>query len=171
MTVVGTENLGKISEKNNIEDNINQKQDISKNTLKLSSETNYSKSDTLFYEYFPLRLSLSFSKSIENLIIHDLIFRSFISEIERGLNDFLDDKRVIFENKIFIEEDWEIQNYDKLILSLNFKNIPFSLEMSFWKKINKLIYERINFLIKTSSHEKKIRLKELKKKFFIKIEM
>lgn len=129
------------------------------------------KVDSLPAEITPIKLDLQFSKKIENLIIHDSIFGRFISEIERNLNEFSKHEHVKLENKIFFEEDWEIPDYEKLILSLNFKGIPFKREMLLWKMINTMVYERIKHMILYSSEEKVRRIKELKKKFFIKLEM
>ncbi len=119
----------------------------------------------------PLKLDLQFSKKVENLIIHDTIFRKFIIELERSLNQFIELKHPKLENRIFFEEDWEIPDYEKLILSLNFKGIPFKQEMLMWKMINTLVYERIKSMILYNSNEKGRRIKELKKNFFIKLEM
>lgn len=127
--------------------------------------------DSQHADIIPLRLDLQFSKKVENLIIHDSIFRKFISEIERGLNEFIELEYVKLENRIFFEEDWEIPDYEKLVLSLNFKGIPFKREMLLWKMINTMVYERIKHMILYSSEEKVRRIKELKKKFFIKLEM
>lgn len=127
--------------------------------------------DSLPVEVSPLKLDLQFSKKVENLIIHDTIFRKLISEIERSLNLFIKLKQVKLENRIFFEEDWEIPDYEKLILSLNFKGIPFKQEMLMWKMINTLVYERIKSMILYNSNEKGRRIKELKKNFFIKLEM
>lgn len=127
--------------------------------------------DSLPAEITPMKLDLQFSKKVEKLIIHDKIFRKFISEIERSLNQFIDLEHKKLENRIFFEEDWEIPDYEKLILSLNFKGIPFKQEMLMWKMINTLVYERIKSKILSSSSEKVRRIKELKKKFFIKLEM
>ncbi|KKM96206.1 hypothetical protein LCGC14_1180530, partial [marine sediment metagenome] len=127
--------------------------------------------DSLPAEITPMKIDLQFSKKVEKLIIHDKIFRKFISEIERSLNQFIDLEHKKLENRIFFEEDWEIPDYEKLILSLNFKGIPFKQEMLMWKMINTLVYERIKSKILSSSSEKVRRIKELKKKFFIKLEM
>lgn len=118
-----------------------------------------------------LKLDLQFSRRIENLIIHDSIFRRFISEIEISLNQIIEYEYVKLENKIYFEEDWEIRDYEKLILSLNFKEISFKREMLLWKMINNIVYNRIKSLILYSSGKKVKRIKELKKKFFIKLKM
>ena len=104
-------------------------------------------------------------------MIRDSTFRKFISEIERSLNEFINLENVRLENRIFFEEDWEIPDYKKLVLSLNFKGIPFKQEMSIWKKINTITYERIKSMIPYSSEEQVKKIKELKKIFFIKLEM
>ncbi len=119
----------------------------------------------------PLNLNLKFSKEIEDLIIQDVVFRRFISEIEIGLNVFLDQLSVKLTNLIFLEEDWEIPNYNKIVLSLNFQDISFEQEMLLWKKINTIIYERIKHLISYSSEWQIQRIKALKKKVFIKLAM
>lgn len=118
-----------------------------------------------------LKLNLKFSREVEALIIRDLTFRKFISEIERSLNEFIELENVRLENGIFFEEDWEIPDYKKLVLSLNFKGIPFKQEMSLWKMINTITYEKIKSMIPYSSEEQIRRIKELKKSFFIKLEM
>lgn len=152
------------------------KEEIIRGSLKSHEEMDFfressSTLDSLRTDIIPLRLDLQFSKKVENLIIHDSIFRKFISEIERSINEFIELEHVKLENKIFFEEDWEIPDYEKLVLSLNFKEIPFKREMSLWKMINTMTYERIKSMILTSSEEKARRIKELKKRFFIKLEM
>ncbi len=127
--------------------------------------------DSLQTDIISRRFSLKFSEEVENLIIHDSIFRKFISQVERGLNEFFDQENLIFENIIFFEEDWEIPDYAKLVLSLNFKGITFEREMLLWKMINDIIYYRIKSMILISSEEDVKRIKELKKAFFIKLEM
>jgi len=127
--------------------------------------------DSLRADIIPLKLNLLFSTKVENLIIHDSIFRKFICEIERSLNEFIELEHVKLENRIFFEEDWEIPDYEKLVLSLNFKGIPFKREMLLWKMLNTRAYERIKSMILYSSGEQLRRIKELKKKFFIKLEM
>jgi len=127
--------------------------------------------DSPHLDTIPLKLNLKFSIEVENLIMRDLTFRKFISEIERSLNEFIKLENVGLENRIFFEEDWEIPNYKKLVLSLNFKGIPFKLEMSLWKMINSITYKRIKSMIPYSSEEQIRRIKDLKKKFFIKLEM
>lgn len=119
----------------------------------------------------PFKLDLEFSKDVESLIIRDSIFRKFISEIEKSLNIFIEFENIEFENRIFFEEDWEISDYEKLILSLKFKGIPFKEEMMLWKKINKIVYEKIKSMIHYGSEDYASRIKEWKKKFFIKLEM
>lgn len=116
-------------------------------------------------------IPLKFSNEVEKLIIRDSTFRKFISEIERSLNEFINLENVRLDIRIFFEEDWEIPDYKKLVLSLNFKGIPFKQEMTFWKKINTITYERIKSIIPYSSEEQVKKIKELKKNFFIKLEM
>lgn len=128
-------------------------------------------SDTLQRDITSRRLSLKFSEEVENLIILDSTFRKFISQVERGLNEFFEQENLIFENNIFFEEDWEIPNYEKLVLSLSFKGIAFEREMLMWKRINDIIYYRIKSMILISSEEYAKRIKKLKKAFFIKLEM
>ena len=118
----------------------------------------------------PLRLDLNFSIEVENLIIHDSLFRKFISQIEKGLNEFIELNNIKFENKIFLEEDWEIPDCKKLILSINFKRIHFEQEMKSWKIISDLIHKGINLMISYSSDKNIAKLKELNKKFFIKLD-
>jgi len=127
--------------------------------------------DSLQIDMTSRRFSLKFSEEVENLIIHDSIVRKFISQVERGLNEFFEQENLIFENNIFFEEDWEIPDYEKLVLSLNFKGITFEREMLLWKMINDIIYYRIKSMILISSEEDVKRIKELKKAFFIKLEM
>ncbi len=116
-------------------------------------------------------MNLKFSTKVEKEMMRDLTFRKFISEIERSLNKFINLKNVKLENQIFFEEDWEIPDYKKLVLSLNFKGILFKQEMSLWKMINSITYERIKSMISHSSEEQIRRIKDLKKNFFIKLEM
>lgn len=127
--------------------------------------------DSLQTDMISTRFSLKFSEKVENLIIHDSIFRNFISQIERGLNEFFEHENLNFENNIFFEEDWEIPDYEKLVLSLNFKGIAFEREMLLWKMINDIIYYRIKSMILISSEKEVQKIKELKKSFFIKLEM
>ncbi len=119
----------------------------------------------------PVRLSLQFSKKVERLIIHDYIFRKFISHIERGLNEFIKEEIVFLENTITFEEDWEVPSYEKLVLSLKFQEIPFNQEMRYWKEINTIVYGKIKSMILSSSEEDSRRIQNLKRKFFIKIKM
>ncbi len=119
----------------------------------------------------PVRLLLQFSNKVENLIVHNSIFRKFISQIERSLNDFIEQEKVSLENTILFEGDWEIPDYEKLVLYLNFQGIPFNQEMFLWKKINTLIYGRIKSMILISSEESARKIKELKRNFFIKLVM
>ncbi len=119
----------------------------------------------------PLKLNLKFSVDVENMMIRDLTFRKFISEIERSLNEFIKLNNVKLDNRISFEEDWEIPDYKKLVLSLNFKGISFKQEMSLWKMINSITYERIKSVISHSTKEQIRRIKDLKKSFFIKLEM
>ncbi len=116
-------------------------------------------------------IPLEFSNEVENLIIQDSTFRKFINKIERSLNEFLEVINVRLENKIFFEEDWEIPNYKKLILSLNFKGIPFKQEMPLWKAINTITYNRIKSMMLHTSEQQARRIKTLKRNFFIKLEM
>lgn len=116
-------------------------------------------------------IPLEFSNEVEDLIIQDSTFRKFINEIERSLNEFLEFINVRWENKIFFEEDWELPNYKKLVLNLNFKDIPFNQQMSLWKEINTKTYDRIKSMILYSSKQQVRRIQKLKKFFFIKLEM
>lgn len=117
------------------------------------------------------RLSLQFSDEVENLIIYNSLFRRFISQIEKSLNIFIKYEKMSMKNTIFFEEDWEIPNYEKLVLSLDFLGIPFNKEMILWKEINHLVYGRIESMILNSSEEDTRRIKVLKRKFFIKLKM
>ena len=137
--------------------------------VKIPSETNML--DTMQVEKTPLILNLVFGKEVENLIMRELTFRKFIIEIERSLNEFIKRENVRLENKIFFEEDWEIPDYTKLVLSLNFKGIPFKQKMSLWKMINTITYGRIKSMISNSSEDHINRFLELRKFFFIKLEM
>lgn len=116
-------------------------------------------------------IPLEFSNEVENSIIQDLTFRNFIKEIERSLNEFLEFIHVRWENKIFFEEDWELPDYKKLVLNLNFKDIPFKQQISLWKAINKRTYDRIKSMILYSSEQQVRRIKKLKRNFFIEIEL
>ena len=116
-------------------------------------------------------IPLVFSNEVENSIIRDLTFRKFINEIERSLNEFLEFINVRWENKIFFEEDWELPDYKKLVLNLNFKDIPFKQQMLLWKAINKRTYDRIKSMILYSSEQQVRRIKKLKRNFFIEIAM
>jgi len=116
-------------------------------------------------------IPLEFSNEVENLIIRDSTFRKFINKIERSLNEFLEFENVRLENKIFFEEDWEFPKNKKLVLNLNFKDIPFKQQMSLWKAINTITYDRIKSMILYSSEQQVRRIKNLKRNFFIEIEM
>ena len=175
-----------------IEETAYNKQELEKSSLKLYKESILHKDSSLTkpsltyfqkafgsninLEYFHLdktlnRFSLKFSKEVEVSIINDSIFRKFISQVEKGLNDFFNQENIVFNNILFFEEDWEIPDYKKLVLSLNFKGISFKQELILWKKVTDLVYNRIKFTILNSSNEKAKDLKELKKKIFIKLEM
>jgi len=134
-------------------------------------ETSKISFESLQTDIIPVKFLLQFSERVENLIIYNSIFRKFISGIERGLNEFFKHEKISFENKVFLEEDWEIPNLEKLVLSLKIKGISFKQEMNLWKRINDVIYERIKSEIINSSEENAAKLKELKKKFYIKLEM
>lgn len=116
-------------------------------------------------------IPLEFSNEVENLIIQDSTFRKFINEIERSLNEFLEFINMRWENKIFFEEVWELHDYKKLVLNLNFKDIPFKQQMSLWKAINTITYDRIKSMILYSSEQQVRRIKKLKRNFFIELEM
>lgn len=116
-------------------------------------------------------IPLEFSNEVENSIIRDSTFRKFINEIERGLNEFLEFINVRWENKIFFEEDWELPDYKKLVLNLNFKDIPFKQQMSLWKAINARTYDRIKSMVLYSSEQQVRRIKKLKRDFFIELEI
>lgn len=122
-------------------------------------------------EVTSVNLSLKFSEKIEDLINVNTTFRKLISHIEIGLNNFIEIKNINMTSTIFFEEDWEIPDYEKLVLSLNFKGIPFNKELKLWKLINKIIYEKIKSLILFSSEEDMRKIKDWKKKFFIKLNM
>lgn len=117
------------------------------------------------------RLSLKFNEKVEDLINLDSNFRKFISQIEIGLNKFIEIKHMSISSTIFFEEDWEIPDYEKLVLFLNFEGIPFDEELKLWKKISSIIYERIKSLITISTEEDIKIIKEWKKNFFIKVDM
>ncbi len=116
-------------------------------------------------------IPLEFSNEVEDLIIQNSTFRKFIKEIERSLNEFLEFINVRWENKIFFEENWELPDYKKLVLNLNFKDIPFKQQMSLWKAINARTYDRIKSMILYSSEQQVRRIKKLKRNFFIEIAM
>lgn len=137
--------------------------------FKFPSETNVLDSTQL--EKTSLVLNLEFGKEVEDLIIHKLNFRRFIVEIERSLNEFIKRENVRLESKIFFQEDWEISDYRKLVLSLNFNGYPFKQKMSLWKIIIGITYDKIKSLISYSSENDFNRFQELRKKFFIKLEM
>lgn len=117
------------------------------------------------------RLSLKFNDKVEDLMNVDSNFRKFISQIEIGLNKFIKIKHMSISSTIFFEIDWEIPDYEKLVLFLNFEGIPFNEELKLWKIISSLIYERIKSLITISSEEDINIIKEWKKNFFIKVDM
>ena len=116
-------------------------------------------------------LLLKFSKKVEDLINNKSTFRKLISQIEIGLNKFIEIKNMGIDSSIFLEEDWEIPDYEKLVLFLKFEGIPFDEELKLWKKISSIIYERIKFLITISTEEDIKIIKEWKKNFFIKVDM
>ncbi len=134
---------------------------------------NLVKVENFLYTDIPqVNISLQFSNRVENLIIHNSLFRRFITQIEKGLNKFIEYEKVSLKNTIFFEEDWEIPNYEKLVLSLDFQGIPFDREMVMWKKMNDLVYGGFNLMILSSpSEEDARRIRELKRKFFIKLKM
>jgi len=186
--ILGTDASGIID----IEETLYHKEELTVSSLKSYKESNLHKDSSLTKPeliYFPKilsdrvdfdslqsdmtskRFSLKFSEEVENLIIYNSIFRKFISQVEIGLNDFFEQENLIFENNIFFEEDWEIPDYKKLVLSLNFKGISFEQEILLWKMINDIIYYRINSMILANSEEDTKKIKELKKEFFIKLEM
>lgn len=122
-------------------------------------------------EVISTRLSLKFNEKVEDLMNLDSNFRKFISQIEIGLNAFIKIKHMSISSTIFFEIDWEIPDYEKLVLFLNFEGIPFTEELKLWKKISSLIYERIKSLITISTEEDIKIIKEWKKNFFIKVDM
>lgn len=122
-------------------------------------------------EVISTRLSLKFNEKVEDLMNLDPNFRKFISQIEIGLNKFIKIKHMSISSTIFFEIDWEIPDYEKLVLFLNFEDIPFNEELKLWKKIGSIIYERIKSLIAISSEEDIKIIKEWKKNFFIKVDM
>jgi len=134
---------------------------------------NLIKVENFLYTDIPqVDISLQFSNRVENLIIHNPLFRRFITQIEKGLNKFIEYEKLSLKNTIFFEEDWEIPNFEKLVLSLDFQGIPFDREMVMWKKMNDLVYGGFNLMILSSpSEEDARRIRELKRKFFIKLKM
>ena len=141
--------------------------DLNKYSISSSIEPKKSVLDSPHIDIIPLE----FSNEVENSIIRDSTFRKFINEIERSLNEFLEFINVRWKNKIFFEEDWEIPDYKKLVLNLNFKDIPFKQQMSLWKAINTKTYDRIKSMIIYSSEQQVRMIKNLKSNFFIEIEM
>lgn len=120
---------------------------------------------------FSSNLSLKFSEKVEDLMNNNSMFRKLIANIEMGLNQFIEISNIEMESSIFFEEDWEIPDYEKIILFINFKGISFNEELSLWKLISNIIYNRIKSLIHISSEGDSRKIKDLKKKFFIKLNM
>ena len=93
--------------------------------------------------------------------------RKFISEIEICLSKFLNSRNLKSENKIYFKKDWEVYEFIKIILLLNFKDISFEEECKLWDEIIKLLEDKIDNIIKSNSGNMKKELLELKRRLYI----
>ncbi|MFX1396852.1 MAG: hypothetical protein ACFFAS_07375 [Promethearchaeota archaeon] len=133
-------------------------------------ESYFSVIDSFSSDSTSVKIPLDFSEEVEHLMIYDSLFSKFISIIESNLFEFINEEKVVFENKIDFQEDWEIPNYKKLILKISFKDFPFNQKMEIWKKISDFIHKQIKSYISDNTGEAIIKLKEFEKKFFIKLD-
>ena len=110
---------------------------------------------------------LQISKDLIDEMIMNISLRKFISEIEICLSKFLNSRNLKSENKIYFKKDWEVYEFIKIILLLNFKDISFEEECKLWDEIIKLLEDKIDNIIKSNSGNMKKELLELKRRLYI----
>ena len=111
-------------------------------------------------ENLETKLNLAFSRDIQDEIIQNSYFRTFVKVLEISINNFLEIHSINLSCKLVNQDDWEVSGLIKKVLFLDFHDIPFKTQMLFWREISKIIYNRIqksfpdikkNFYIKLKS--------------------
>ena len=116
-------------------------------------------------------LLLIYGKEIKKKTKNDIFFQKFIHQVELGIEDFLQDLNKKINCEIYFKNDFEIKDWEKIILNIEFldDSIRFEEKLILWDSIDDFIRERIKKLVDSSKENQQTYFKNLNKMFFIEI--
>ena len=116
-------------------------------------------------------LKNEFRGTIKGEIKSDPIILKLVRESEVALRDFVKKNNYRFDCIFYIENDFEIRDWQKIKLEVNFREDDLSSEkkLAIWDRLDDIIRKRINKLIKNSNEPEKKMIKDFNRKFFIEV--
>jgi len=129
--------------------------------------SNFKKDKVQMIKKIQEEFQLQISEDLIEEMIMNISLRKFISEIEICVSKFLNSRNLKSKNKIYFKKDWEVYEFIKIILLLNFKDISFEEECKLWGEIIKLLEDKIDNTIKSNSGNMKKELFGLKRRLYI----
>ncbi len=115
---------------------------------------------------------ISFDKDIKEEMVENVSFRRYISEIENRLYLFKEKYRLVFNAKIYFQQDWEIEELRNIILLIKFYNISFENELKLWKKLSFFVKQGLQLSEDFLDSKEFIKeFTEYSKAFYIKLDL
>ena len=115
---------------------------------------------------------ISFDKDIKEEMVESVSFRRYISEIEKNLYLFKEEYRLVFNAKIYFQQDWEIEELRNIILLIKFYNISFENELKLWKKLSFFVRQGLQLSEDFLGSKEFIKeFTEYSKAFYIKLDL
>jgi len=115
---------------------------------------------------------ISFDKDIKEKMFESGSFRRYISDIENRLFLFKEEYGIVFNAKIYFQQDWEIEELKNIILLIKFYNIPFKKELNLWRELSSYIREGLQLSKDFLGSKEFIKeFTEYSKEFYIKLDL
>ena len=97
------------------------------------------------------------------------ILKIFVSEIEAGLKTFSNLLKKTITYNLSYEKDYEIPDLEKLVLSIDIKNVKFESKLQLWDQLDQVIRERIYKKNNDSNELEKSIITQMNEDFIIKL--
>jgi len=116
-------------------------------------------------------LTIDYNELFKEETSSNAIFLKFIKQCELGLKEFIQKENLKLICHFYIERDFEIRTWEKIILHITFENNQLEFEeiLAMWDQIDKIIREKINQLLNKSQEPDREAIRNLNRKFFIDI--
>ncbi len=118
-----------------------------------------------------LNKNISFSSEIKDKQLQNDNFVFFLEKLCENLTIFLREHNLVLNGELYTENDWEVPEWENIILLIKFGGLPFKKEMEVWKEMSNTVMKNLLNIFNSCKNDSRDDLIDFFKRFYIQLKI